>query len=291
MAISLLIILLAAFLVVLSPEKIKKIRGWILAVVPGFLFVYFLGVSRDLAGGITITEFIPWMPGLGIDLFFFLDSLSLLFVLLITGIGTFIFIYAGDYMKSYPHNRRFFFYILLFLFSMFGLVTSGNLIVLFVFWELTSISSFFLIGFFSDKKEARGAAIQALLVTGLGGLAMLSGIILIGKATGSYNINEIIENKDQLLNSKYYLPSLLLVLAGAFTKSAQFPFHFWLPGAMQAPSPVSAFLHSATMVKAGIYLILRVSPFMANTTEWEYIVSGLGAATMFVGAYMAISKN
>lgn len=291
MALSLLIILLAAVFVVISPERLRNYRGWILSVLPAVLFVYFLGSSGDIAKGTTLKEFIPWMPALGIDLYFYLDSLSLLFTLLITGIGVFIFIYAGEYMKNYAHNRRFFFYILLFFFSMMGLVTSGNLIVLFVFWELTSISSFFLIGFFSDKKEARAAAIQALLVTGLGGLALLSGILLVGKAVGSYNIDEIIAGKHLILNSRYYLPALMLMLAGAFTKSAQFPFHFWLPGAMQAPSPVSAFLHSATMVKAGIYLMLRISPFMANTPQWEYIVSSFGAATMFVGAYMAISKK
>src|SRR5690606_14676576 len=159
-------------------------------------------------------------------------------------------------------------------------VLSGNFFTMFIFWELTSVTSFLLVGFNHEKPEARNAALQALLITVSGGLAMMAGFSMLGQAEGSPEIPELLQSDAMIRNHPHYLPALLLILAGAFTKSAQFPFHFWLPGAMQAPSPVSAFLHSATMVKAGIYLLMRLSPVMGGTPEWKYVLTITGAITM-----------
>ena len=194
-------------------------------------------------------------------------------------------------MQPYALKHRFFFLILLFEFAMLALVLSGNLFTMFIFWELTSVSSFLLVGFNHEKPEARNAALQALLITVSGGLAMMAGFIMLGQIAGTLEINQLLKSGDLIRNHPHYLPALLLILAGAFTKSAQFPFHFWLPGAMQAPSPVSAFLHSATMVKAGIYLLARLSPVMGGTPEWRYILTITGAITMLLGAYFAFSQT
>jgi multicomponent Na+:H+ antiporter subunit A len=194
-------------------------------------------------------------------------------------------------MKSYTGTDKFYLYLMLFSAAMLGLVLSANLIQLFIFWELTSFLSYFLISFFHEKESARKAAFQSLYITGFGGLAMLAGIILLGSVVDSYSLQDWINGADSIRQSNFYLPGLLLILLGVFTKSAQFPFHFWLPGAMQAPAPVSSYLHSATMVKAGVFLLARLSPVLGGTNEWIYIVSLIGVVTMLTGSYFAITQT
>jgi multicomponent Na+:H+ antiporter subunit A len=224
---------------------------------------------------------------LGIRLSFRFDGLSVLFALLITGIGTLVYVYGATYLAHRRDLPRFWTYLTLFMVSMLGLTLSENLIVLFVFWELTSISSYLLIGIDHERQEARDAALQALLVTAGGGLALLAGFVLLGSMAGSFELSAILARGDAIREHGHYVPALLLILLGAFTKSAQVPFHFWLPSAMEAPTPVSAYLHSATMVKAGVYLLARLSPAFAGTEEWMTIVTVAGASTMVAGALFA----
>jgi multicomponent Na+:H+ antiporter subunit A len=270
---------------------LRRYSGWILSVVPLLIFAYFITLLPDISAGAVIIEKYSWIFYPDISLSFRLDGLSMLFALLVTGIGGLILIYAGYYMRSYEKTSRFFGYLVFFMAAMLGLVLSSNLICLFVFWELTSISSFLLIGFKYEKAAAREAALQALLITGFGGLALLAGFVLLSIPYGSFELEVIMSNPQVLANSDLFVPVLILILIGAFTKSAIFPFHFWLPGAMQAPSPVSAFLHSATMVKAGIFLLARLNPLMDSSELWFYTLSVFGAVTMFAGAWLSISQN
>ncbi len=265
--------------------------GWICALLPAGLFVYFLSFLPVLSSGTVIAVSWPWVPALGVNLSFSLDGLSLLFSLLITGVGALILVYAGGYLKGHHHLGRFHAFLLLFMASMLGLVLADNVITLFVFWELTSLSSYFLIGFDHEREAARSAALQALLVTGLGGLALLAGFLLMGHAAGSFELSEILRRGDALRQSGHLFAILFLVLGGAFTKSAQFPFHFWLPSAMEAPTPVSAYLHSATMVKAGIYLLARLAPVFTGTAEWHGTLLIFGAVTMVSGAVLALGQQ
>jgi multicomponent Na+:H+ antiporter subunit A len=219
------------------------------------------------------------------------DGLSLIFGLIITLIGALVVLYTGSYLAGNPQLKRFYVYILLFMTAMLGVVFSRNLITLFVFWELTSISSFLLIGFYHEKEASRKAALQALLVTGGGGLVFLVGILILGLVAGSYDLVVLSTKVGIIQSSPFYSAILILFLVGAFTKSAQFPFHFWLPGAMEAPAPVSAYLHAATMVKAGIYLIARMTPILGGTTLWLVIIVLVGAITMLLGAWMALGQT
>ncbi|AXY03675.1 hypothetical protein D1115_22565 (plasmid) [Vibrio alfacsensis] len=205
-----------------------------------------------------------WIPSLDVNLSFKLDGLSLLFACLISGIGALIQIYALAYLEGHSSRFSFHLYLTLFMLAMLGVVTSDNILLLFVFWELTTITSYLLIGFNHEKDKSRKNALQSLIVTGAGGLALLAGLILLGEMAGSYEISTIVAQSTLIAQHEWFLPSLILILLGAFTKSAQFPFHFWLPNAMAAPTPVSAYLHSATMVKAGVYLLARVSPIYSQ---------------------------
>ncbi len=288
---SLIILFLAAVIGLAVPFSHNRQRGWVFSLVPASLFIYYLLRVGNTGNGASPQVSYSWIPELGINLSLQLDGLSMLFALMILGIGTFIFLYAGDYMKDYPHTRRFYFFMLFFTASMLGLVLSTNLLFMFLFWELTSVASFFLIGFFHDKMASRKAAIQAFLITGIGGLALLAGILLLRQVTGSFELDVILSQRQAIIQSPLYPAILLLFLAGIFTKSAQFPFHFWLPGAMQAPAPVSAFLHSATMVKAGIFLLFRMSPALGGTDLWIITVTIFGAITMFSGAYLSITQT
>lgn len=229
-----------------------------------------------------------WVPSLGISLTFLLDGLSLLFGLLITVIGTFVLIYAGGYLKGHPDLVRFHIALMAFMASMLGLVLADGLLTLFIFWELTSITSYLLIGFNHADIEARKSARQGLFVTVAGGLALMAGLVMLGVASGSWSFAEIRSMEADLRVHALYTPMLICLLLGAFTKSAQFPFHFWLPNAMAAPTPVSAYLHSATMVKAGIYLMARLQPELGGTALWIGILSVVGAITMLTGAFLAI---
>jgi multicomponent Na+:H+ antiporter subunit A len=256
--------------------------------VPLVLFVAMVLLVPSASDGARVVE-LPFGASdeLGIRLSFRLDGLSMLFALLITGIGTLVYVYGATYLADRKDLPRFWAYLTLFMISMLGLTLSENLILLFVFWELTSISSYLLIGIDHERQEARDAALQALLVTAGGGLALLAGFVLLGSMAGSFELSAILARGDAIRAHAHYVPALLLILLGAFTKSAQVPFHFWLPSAMEAPTPVSAYLHSATMVKAGVYLLARLSPALAGTEEWTTIVTVVGASTMVAGALFA----
>jgi multicomponent Na+:H+ antiporter subunit A len=280
--------------VLLSPYLIRKggkTAPWLLGMVSAAGFVYLLGFAGFISEGNSMYYTIQWLPELYLNFSLYFDGLSIFFACLVTGMGALVLVFSGNYMKTYPMKQRFFFLIMLFEFAMLGLILSGNLFTMFIFWELTSVSSFLLVGFNHEKPEARNAALQALLITVAGGLAMMGGFIMLGQIAGTLEIYQLLKSGDIIRNHPHYLPALLLILAGAFTKSAQFPFHFWLPGAMQAPSPVSAYLHSATMVKAGIYLLMRLSPALGGTPEWKYVLTITGAITMVLGGYFAYSQT
>ena len=234
---------------------------------------------------------IEWLPALGLNVSFMLDGLGLLFAGMILGIGLLIILYARFYLSSADPMGRFYTYLLLFQGAMLGIVLSDNILLLLIFWELTSLSSFLLIGYWKHLPEGRQGARMALAVTGMGGLAMIAGMLILGDIVGSYQLSVILQHGDLIRSSPMYLPALLLILLGAFTKSAQFPFHFWLPHAMAAPTPVSAYLHSATMVKAGIFLMARMWPVLAGTDAWFYIVTTTGLITMLIGAFIALFKD
>jgi len=262
--------------------------GWLLAVYPACIAAYVLATASD---AMPLREYREWMPALGLNLSFFVDGLSRLFVLLVCGIGAVVVVYAGAYLSGHPHLGRLYVLLLLFMASMLGIVVSDNLLLLFVFWELTSISSYLLIGFNHDRAESRAAALQALLVTGGGGLALLAGILLLGIAGGSLEISTLLTRGAEVRAHPLYPAALTLVLVGAFTKSAQVPFHFWLPGAMAAPTPVSAYLHSSTMVKAGVFLLARLAPVLGGTVGWLAAVTSVGAVTMLAGAWLAFRSR
>ncbi|WP_237067127.1 putative monovalent cation/H+ antiporter subunit A [Microbulbifer guangxiensis] len=263
----------------------------IVPVVPAVIAALLLWQLPRVMAGEVLAFGWHWVPSLGISARFFLDGLNMLFALLISGVGAFVAIYAGAYLSGHPHLRRFYFYLLLFMVGMLGLVLAADLITLFVFWELTTIASYLLIGFDHSNAKARRSALQALLITAIGGLCLLAGLILLGITAGSFDLLEILELGDELRASALYLPILVLVLLGAFTKSAQLPFHFWLPNAMAAPTPVSAYLHSATMVKAGIYLLARLHPVLAYTPAWQWTLTLVGAATLVVAAVLALRQT
>lgn len=233
----------------------------------------------------------PWLAQLGFNLSLRLDGLALLFALLILGIGLLVILYARYYLSEREAIGRFFAYLLLFMGAMLGVVLSENLLLLLTFWELTSLSSFLLIGFWGARSDARKGARMALAVTGGGGLALLAGILLIGHIVGSFELSVVLAAGEQIRAHALYPVALVLVLLGAFTKSAQFPFHFWLPHAMAAPTPVSAYLHSATMVKAGVFLLARLYPALADSELWFYLVSLTGLTTLLVGAGMALFQH
>ncbi|MBB3592041.1 multicomponent Na+:H+ antiporter subunit A [Rhizobium sp. BK529] len=265
--------------------------AWLLAVAPLLAFLHFLSLVPDIAGGRIVTGGYDWVPSLGVRFSWFLDGLSLAFALLITGIGTLIVLYAGGYLKGHPDQGRFFSFIFLFMGAMLGVVVSDSFLTFFIFWELTSITSFLLIGFDHEREASRRAALQALVVTGGGGLILLAGLLILWGLTGVAQFSELMQSGDVVRGSPLYFTTLLLVLGGAFTKSAQFPFHFWLPNAMEAPTPVSAYLHSATMVKAGVYLLMRLNPVMGATPAWEVLLPIFGGLTLLTGSVLAIRQT
>ena len=247
--------------------------------------------AREVFNGAVITQSWSWLPQLGIDFSFRLDALGLLFALLISGIGTLIYIYAYFYLGPKNSLNKLYLLLMLFMAAMLGISLSNNLILLLVFWELTSISSFLLVGYWSNYDAAQRGSRMALTITGMGGLAMLGGFILLGQITGTYEIDEILTMTAQIQSHALFVPTLLLILLGAFTKSAQFPFHFWLPNAMAAPTPVSAYLHSATMVKAGIFLVARLLPIFAGAALFHNLVTFIGLFTLCMAAFFAIFKE
>ncbi len=259
----------------------------IFPVLPVLIFVTLISIYTP-AGVSWNTQ---WIPGLDINLSFKLDGLSFLFAGLISGIGALIQLYALGYMRNSDSRFSFHLYLTLFMLAMLGVVMSDNILLLFIFWELTSVISYLLIGFNHENKTSRKNALQSLIVNGSGGLAMLAGLILLGAMAGSYEINTIIAQADIIAQHHWFIPSLVLIFFGAFTKSAQFPFHFWLPNAMAAPTPVSAYLHSATMVKAGIYLLARLSPIYAHSDTWFYTLVIAGCVTAVWCTFVALKQT
>jgi multicomponent Na+:H+ antiporter subunit A len=263
-----------------------------LASLPAFaLAALFLSFLPAISGGETLRYVHDWIPSLGIRLSFYIDGLSLIFAILITGIGGLVTLYSSSYLAGHTHYGRFSLYLFLFMLSMIGLVLADNLITLFVFWELTTITSYLLIGFDHTSPKARRNALQALFITGGGGLALLAGLIMMGSAAGTFELSEIVAAGDTIRIHEHYTPILMLVLIGAFTKSAQVPFHFWLPNAMAAPTPVSAYLHSATMVKAGIYLLARMHPVLSGTDAWIWTLTIFGAVTAVTASILALRQT
>lgn len=254
-------------------------------------FGWLLTQAKPVLQGQVLTESWAWLPQLGLYLSFRLDALGLLFALLISGIGTLIYIYTYYYLSPKNSLSKLYQLLMLFMAAMLGISLSNNLIVLIIFWELTSISSFLLVGYWSNYEAAQRGSRMALVITGMGGLALLGGFVLLGQITGTYEIDQIVSMRTQIQSHPLFVPVLLLILLGAFTKSAQFPFHFWLPNAMAAPTPVSAYLHSATMVKAGIFLLARLSPILVGAALYHNIVTFIGLFTLTLAAFFAIFKE
>lgn len=283
---------LAAFFIPLIYRGVKQVHlGWFVLLVPILLFGYFLTFIKGVMQGVHTLKTFEWIPSLGVNVTFYIDGLGLFFALLITGIGSLVVLYSIYYLSKAEKLGHFYVYLLLFMGAMLGVVLSDNLFVLYTFWELTSISSFLLIGYWYQREKSTSGALKSMMITVFGGLAMLGGFLLMADITGTASIRGIIENGEMIVNSPLFPFILILVLLGAFTKSAQFPFHTWLPDAMEAPTPVSAFLHSATMVKAGIYLVARLSLVFAGTDLFFLIVSGFGLLTLCWGSYMAVTQT
>ncbi len=261
------------------------------AIVTGLALLASVSPLLHAFAGTPLELYRPWLSQAGLDLALRMDGLGALFVLLVLGIGLLVILYGHYYLAGKRSVGRFYSLFLLFMGAMLGLVLSDNLLQLVVFWELTSLSSFFLIGFNHHKAEARSGAALALGVTGAGGLALLAGCLLLGQIGGTYRISELLLAGDLVRNHVLYLPTLSLIVLGACSKSAQFPFHFWLPRAMAAPTPVSAYLHSATMVKAGVFLLARLFPVLSGTDPWFFLVGGIGLVTLLYGAYHALFQH
>ena len=245
----------------------------------------------EVRDGAVLTERLSWLPALGIDVIVRVDGFAWMFAMLVSAMGLLVIVYARYYLSADDPAARFYSLLLGFMGAMLGVVLSGNLVQLVVFWELTSVFSFLLIGYWTHRKDARRGARMAFTVTATGGLALLAGVLLLGHIVGSLELQAVLAAGDVVRAHPLYTPALLLILLGALTKSAQFPFHFWLPHAMAAPTPVSAYLHSATMVKAGVFLLARLWPVLAGTPEWFWIVGGAGLATLLLGAYAAMFQN
>lgn len=269
-----------------TPRPLGGPAGLVSIAIPGVLFALFFQLIPQVEDG-PILWSIDWVPSLDVRLGLNIDGLSLLFALLITGIGTLVALYSSAYLGAEKHYGRFVLFLMAFMVGMLGLVLSDNLLALFVFWEITTISSYLLIGYKADDPKSRRNALQALIVTGTGGLAFLAGIVLMGLAAGTFNISEM----GDLTGHPMYLAIFVLVVLGAFTKSAQWPFHFWLPGAMAAPTPVSAYLHSATMVKGGVYLLARLSPQLGDTNLWVLVLGVFGGITAVFASIVAIKQT
>lgn len=287
----LLLPLLGSLVPVLTARWSRSACALATAIPPSVALMLLLYHSSTILDGGSVRFFLSWIPLLGLDITIILDGLAFMFGLLILGIGLLIILYARYYLSERDSMPRFYAYLMLFMTAMLGIVLSGNLLQLWLFWELTSISSFLLISFWWHKAEARRGARMALTVTGAGGLALLAAFLLIGQVVGSYDLQQVLASAELIQQHAWYPVILVLFLLGCFTKSAQFPFHFWLPNAMAAPTPVSAYLHSATMVKAGIFLLARFYPALSGTELWFVLVSVTGLATLLLGAYLALFKH
>lgn len=283
---------LTALIILLFLRRFKKIHlGWLVLIVPTILFIQLSAYIPKIASGQTFRNEMSWIPTFDINFLTNMDGLSLIFGLLITGIGTLVILYSIYYLATDPNVVQFYIYLLLFMGSMLGVVFSDHLMVLYVFWELTSISSFLLIAYWYQRKGSRYGAKKALHITVIGGFFMLVGFLMLHHLTGTFQISEMITQIDTWKNDPLLTWIIVFILIGAFTKSAQFPFHIWLPDAMEAPTPISAYLHSATMVKAGIYIVARFTPVFGGETIWFLLVSIIGLLTLFWGAFTAIRQT
>ncbi|WP_026436924.1 monovalent cation/H+ antiporter subunit A [Acidovorax sp. JHL-9] len=282
---------IGSFLAAVLPANARNTESTVAGLIALFCTVQAALYFPQIADGGVLRQEIEWLPALGLNLVIRMDGFAWMFCMLVLGIGTLVVLYARYYMSPADPVPRFFSFFLAFMGAMAGVVLAGNIIQLAFFWELTSLFSFLLIGYWHHRRDARRGARMALTVTGTGGLCMLGGMLVIGHIVGSYDLDHVLAAGEQVRNHPLYLTALVLVLLGAFTKSAQFPFHFWLPNAMAAPTPVSAYLHSATMVKAGVFLLARMWPVMGGTEPWFWLVGGAGLATLLVGGYAAMFQN
>ncbi|MFF2179025.1 Na+/H+ antiporter subunit A [Lysinibacillus sp. NPDC058147] len=290
---AILLPIVCAALIPLLYRQLRRVAhlGWFVLSVPFILFLLLARYIPQIAGGKTFIHTYEWIPSFNINFTTYLDGLSMIFGLLITGVGSLVILYSIFYLSTKESLHHFYCYLLLFMGAMLGVVFSDNLMVLYTFWELTSVSSFLLIAFWHHRKASRAGARKAMTITVFGGLSMLAGFLMLYVASGTFSIREIVANVDVIRDHTLFIPALILILIGAFTKSAQFPFHIWLPDAMEAPTPVSAYLHSATMVKAGIYLVARFSPVFGGEAVWFWLVSVIGLVTLFWGSFNAVRQT
>ncbi|WP_080874679.1 Na+/H+ antiporter subunit A [Oceanobacillus timonensis] len=284
---------IAAIFIPFLYKYLKRIHtGWFVLIVPLVLFIYLLSFIPRTSSGEVILNTLNWVPSLGINFDVYLDGLSLLFTLLITGIGALVVLYSIYYLSKQKEKlNNFYVYLLMFMGAMLGVVLSDNLIVIYVFWEVTSIASSLLISYWYTREKSIYGAQKSMYITVFGGLSMLGGFSLLYVIAGTFSIRELIANADLVMASSLFIPAMILVLLGAFTKSAQFPFHIWLPDAMEAPTPVSAYLHSATMVKAGIYLVARLTGVFGGAPEWFWIITSAGLITLTWGSISAVRQK
>ncbi|HEU5074926.1 MAG TPA: monovalent cation/H+ antiporter subunit A [Polyangiaceae bacterium] len=287
----LLLPFLGSLIMALLPTRARTLLAAGAGLLSAMLAAWVIILFPQVQDGGVIRETVSWIPSLGLDLTLRIDGFAWMFAVLVSVIGALVCLYARYYMSPDDPVARFYAYLLAFMGAMLGLVTAGNLIQLVFFWELTSLVSFLLIGYWHHRLDAQRGARMALVVTGAGGLALLGGAVLLGHVVGSYDLDVVLASGDRVRAHPLYPVLLGLILLGAFTKSAQFPFHFWLPRAMAAPTPVSAYLHSATMVKAGVFLLTRLWPVLSGTEWWFWLVSGVGVTTFLLGAYTAMFQN
>ncbi len=278
-------------LTALLPTRARTMLAGIAGLVSTAAAACVISLFPTIRDGVTIRETLPWVPSIGLELVLRMDGLAWMFAVVVTVVGALVCLYARYYMSPEDPVARFFSFFLAFMGAMLGVVFSGNLIQLVVFWELTSIFSFLLIGYWHHRKDAQRGALMALMVTGAGGLALLAGVVVLGHIVGSYDLDATLVAGERVRGHELYSVALVLILLGALTKSAQFPFHFWLPRAMAAPTPVSAYLHSATMVKAGVFLLARLWVVLSGTELWFWLVSGAGMTTLLLGAYVAMFQH
>ncbi|AJC96634.1 Na+/H+ antiporter subunit A [Staphylococcus hyicus] len=284
--------LIFALLIPVLYRFYKRVHlGWFVLPIPVVLFVYFLTYLQPTMSGHYEKASATWMPQIGMNFDIYVDGLGLLFSLLITGIGSLVVLYSISYLSRSEQLGNFYCYLLMFMSAMLGVVLSDNLLILYLFWELTSFSSFLLISFWRHKEKSLYGAMKSMIITVFGGLSLLGGFILLYIASGTWSIRELINQLDHVQASPFFLLAMVFIIIGAMTKSAQFPFYIWLPDAMEAPTPVSAYLHSATMVKAGIYLIARLTPLFAVSQGWIWTVTLFGLVTLFWGSLNATKQQ
>ncbi len=273
--------------VALLPANARNLEAWLAGAIALACSVLVILQFPHIAQGGIVRSAIPWAPTLGIDFSLRLDGYAWLFALLITAMGALVVLYARYYLSPADPTARFFAFFLAFMGSMLGVVLSGNLVQLVIFWEMTSLSSFMLIAYWHHRLDARRGARMAFIMTAAGGLCLLAGVLMLGHIVGSYELDRVLASGALVRHHPWYPAILALIAIGTLSKSAQFPFHVWLPNAMAAPTPVSAYLHSATMVKAGVFLLARLWPVLSGTEEWFWIISGAGLFSLVLGAYAA----